>query len=98
LAALRAQLVTAMLVWLHCPRSLPEYRNGHGMHLIQDGDATDCCEDEMGMAGELGIRTHLIPAGLTDLLQPSGRSVFGALKAEYRAINSMDMPQRATSG
>jgi hypothetical protein len=37
---------------------------------------------------------HFIPPGLTDLVQPLGRSVFGALKAEYRAIYRNEMSQR----
>jgi hypothetical protein len=46
------------------------------------------------LAARLNIVLHFIPPGLTDLLQPLDRSVFGALKAEYRAIYRMDMSQR----
>jgi hypothetical protein len=41
---------------------------------------------------------HLIPPGLTDPLQPLDRSVFGALKADYRAICRMYMSQRDEKG
>jgi hypothetical protein len=64
------------------------------IHLILDGYATHRCDDVLAMADELGIVLRFIPPGLTDLLQPLDRSVFGALQAEYRAIYRMDMSQR----
>ena len=75
-------------------RNLPEYKDGHAIHLILDGYASHRCEEVKRLAEELHIHLHYIPPGLTDLLQPLDRSVFGALKAEYRAIYRMDMSQR----
>jgi hypothetical protein len=46
------------------------------------------------LAAKVRIVLHFIPPRLTDPLQPLDRSVFGALKAEYRAIYRMDMSQR----
>jgi hypothetical protein len=46
------------------------------------------------VAEELRIKVHFIPPGLADLLQPLDRSVFGALKAEYRAIRCNELSQR----
>jgi hypothetical protein len=42
----------------------------------------------------LGICQHFIPPGLTVIMQPLGRSVFGAMKGEYRAIYRGDMAHR----
>jgi hypothetical protein len=42
----------------------------------------------------LRIRLYFIHPGLTDILQPLDRAVFGALKAEYRAIYRYEMSQR----
>jgi hypothetical protein len=86
--------VAAMLDWVRFLRNLPEFQHGRLIHLILDGYATHRCDDVLAMADELGIVLHFIPSGLTDLLQPLDRSVFGALKAEYRAIYRMDMSQR----
>jgi hypothetical protein len=52
------------------------------------------CAVVKAVAEELRIKVHFIPPGLTDLLQPLDRSVFGALKAEYRAIYRNEMSQR----
>jgi hypothetical protein len=46
------------------------------------------------LTAKLPIVLPFIPRGLMDLLQPLDRSVFGALKAEYRPIHRMDMSQR----
>jgi hypothetical protein len=48
----------------------------------------------MELAERLHIHLHWIPSGLTDIMQPLDRSVFGALKAEYRAIHRGDMAHR----
>jgi hypothetical protein len=42
----------------------------------------------------LRIHLHFIPPGLTGVVQPVGRSVFGALKAEYRPIYRGDLAHR----
>jgi hypothetical protein len=52
------------------------------------------CAAVKAVAEELRIKVHFIPPGLTGLLQPLDRSVFGAVKAEYRAIYGDDMSQR----
>jgi hypothetical protein len=75
-------------------RDLPEYQDGHDIHLTLDRYATHRCDDVLAMADELGSHLQFIPPGLTDLLQPLDRSAFGALKAEYRAIYRMGMSQR----
>ena len=84
----------AMMAWLWFLRRLPEYSGGQAIHVILDGYATHVCDDVRALADELGIVLHFIPPGLTDLLQPLDRSVFGAFKAEYRAIYRRDMAQR----
>ena len=83
-----------MMEWLEFLRRLPEYRGGQYIHVILDGYATHLCDDVRALADELGIGLHFIPPGLTDLLQPLDRSVFGALKAERRAIYRRDMSMR----
>jgi hypothetical protein len=75
--------VEAMLEWLKFLRNLPEFRHGRAIHLILDGYATHPCEAVWALAARLSIVLHLIPPGLTDLLQPLDRSVFGTLKAEH---------------
>jgi hypothetical protein len=40
------------------------------------------------------LHLHFIPPGLTDIMQPPGRSVFGALKAEHRPIYRGGMAHR----
>jgi hypothetical protein len=47
-----------------------------------DGSATHLCEDVRALADERGICLHLTPPGLTDILEPLGRAIFGALEAE----------------
>jgi hypothetical protein len=42
----------------------------------------------------LRIHLHFIPPGLTGIIRPLDRSVFGALKAEYRPIYRGDMAHR----
>jgi hypothetical protein len=83
----------AMLEWLRFLRDLPEYQGGRCLHRIRDGYATHRCDDVLARAGELAFVLHFIP-GLTDLLQPLDRSVFGALKVEYRDIYRYEMSQR----
>jgi hypothetical protein len=87
-------IVAAMLDWLQFLRNLSGFQHGPLIQLTVDGFATHRCDDVLAVADELGIVLHFIPPGLTDLLQPLDRSVFGALKAEYRAIYRMDMSQR----
>jgi hypothetical protein len=86
--------VEAMLEWLKFLRNLPEFQHGRSIHLILDGYSTHRCEAVRTLAARLSIVLHFIPPGLTDLLQPLDRSLFGALKAEYRAIYRIDMSQR----
>jgi hypothetical protein len=86
-------MVAAVLEWLKFLRNVPEFQHGRFSHLILDGYATHRCQAVGALAAELRIVLHFIPPGLTDLLQPLDRSVFGALKAEYRAIHRMDMCQ-----
>jgi hypothetical protein len=78
--------VAAMLEWLKFLRNLPEFQHGRSIHLILDGHATHRCEAVRTLAAMLSIVLQFIRPGLTDVLQPLDRSVFGALKGEYRAI------------
>jgi hypothetical protein len=86
--------VAAMLEWLKFLPNLPEFQHDRFIHLILDGYSTHRCEAVRALAARLNILLHFIPPGLTDLLQPLDRSVFAALKAEYRAIYRVDMSQR----
>ena len=88
------QITETMLQWLLFLRSLPEYADGHEIHVILDCFRVHICEAVRREAARLNIRLHFIPPGLTDLLQPLDRAVFGALKAEYRAIYRYEMAQR----
>jgi hypothetical protein len=88
------QTTETMQQWLRFLRSLPEYADMHEIRVIIDCYATHLCDDGRALADELGIRLHFIPPGLTDILQPLDRAVFGALKAEYRAIHRYEMSQR----
>jgi hypothetical protein len=83
-----------MRQWLRFLRGLPECADLHEVHLIIDGYAAHVCDDVQAMEDGGGICLHLIPPGLTDLLQPLPRAVRGALKAEYRAIYLYEMSQR----
>lgn len=76
----------AMLRWLHRLRELPEYADGHRVHLILDTYAAHRCQEVRDMAESLNIQLHFIPAGATDTMQPLDRYVFGAMKASYRRI------------
>jgi hypothetical protein len=62
--------------------------------VIIDCHAAHRCDDVLALADELGIRLHFIPQCLTGMLQPLDRAVFGALKAEYRAIYRPEMSPR----
>ena len=84
----------AMMAWLEFLRSPPEYRGGHALDVIRDGYAIHVCDDVKALADELGIELDFIPPGLTDLLQPPDRSVFGGHKAEHRAVYRKAMSQR----
>jgi hypothetical protein len=75
-------------------RDLPEYVDMHEIHVIIDCYAAHLCGDVRALANELRIRLHFMPPGLMDILQPLDRAVFGALKAEYRAIYRYEMSQR----
>ena len=83
-----------MMRWLNWLRTLPEYRDLHEIHLILDCYAAHRCTPVKELAKNLNITLHFIPPGLTDLLQPLDLAVFGALKAEYRAIYRFEMSQR----
>jgi hypothetical protein len=86
--------VKAMLEWLKFLRNqICEYQQDRFIHLILDGCATHL-RGHPDLPARLSIVLHFIPPGLTDLLQRLDRSVFAALKAEYRAIYRMDMSQR----
>jgi hypothetical protein len=76
----------AILRWLHRMRELPEYADGHRVHLILDTYAAHRCQEVRDMAESLNIQLHFIPAGATDTMQPLDRYVFGAMKASYRRI------------
>jgi hypothetical protein len=84
----------AMLEWPCSIRSLREYPDCRYGHLILDGYATHPCDEVLVLADEHDFILHMIPPGLTDLLQPPDRSIIGALKAEYRAIDLHEMSQR----
>ena len=75
-----------MLRWLQRLRDLPEYADGHPVHLILDSYSAHRCSEVRTMATSLGIHLHFIPAGLTDSMQPLDRYVFGAMKSSYRRI------------
>ena len=87
----------AMWAWLMFLRSLPEYRGGQYIHVILDGYATHLCDAVRALADELGIVLHFIPPGLTDLLQPLDRNVFGALKAGSEPSTAGKCPRGQTS-
>jgi hypothetical protein len=55
---------------------------------IQLIGATMCCLRRTSWA------STFTPSRLTDLLEPLDRSVFGSVKAEYRAVYRMDIPRR----
>ena len=84
----------AMTAYMEFMRSLPACIGTRVVQVMLDGYAIHLCDDVRVLADELGIQLHVIPPGLTDLLQPLDRSVFGALKAEYRAIYRWEMSQR----
>jgi hypothetical protein len=83
-----------MQQWLRFLRSLPECADIQEVHVIIDGYASHLCDDVRAMADERGVCLHLIPPGLTNILQTLDRAVFGALKAEYQAIYRYEMSQR----
>jgi hypothetical protein len=86
--------VETVLRWLHFIRSLPEDADGDGIHLIRDCCAIHRCHAVRNLAERSHIRLHFIPPGLTDIMQPLDCSVFGPLKAEYRAICWGDVAHR----
>jgi hypothetical protein len=86
--------MAALLEWLRSLRNLPEHKDDRYIRLILDGYAARRCDDVLAPSDELGIVPHFIPPGLTDVLRPLDRSVFGALKAKYRAIYRYEMSQR----
>jgi hypothetical protein len=75
-------------------RNLPELQHDRFIHTIPDGYATHRCDAVGALAAELHVVLRFIPPSPTDLRQPLDRSVFGALKAEYRAIDRMDMSHK----
>jgi hypothetical protein len=66
----------------------------HEINAIIHCYAAHRCDVVRELADRLCIRLHFIPPGLTDILQPLDRALFGALKAEYRAICRFGMSQR----
>jgi hypothetical protein len=73
--------------------SLPECEGMHEIHVTIDRYAAHLCNNVRELADGLGICLHFIP-GLTDIMNPLDRALFGALKAEYRAIYRYEMSQR----
>jgi hypothetical protein len=88
------QTTETMQQWLRFLRSLPEYADMHESHVIIDCYTAHRRDVVRELTDELGIRLHFMPPGLTDILQPLDRAIFGALKAEYRAIYRHEMSQR----
>jgi hypothetical protein len=88
------EVTETMQQWLRFLRGLPEYEDMHESHVVIDCDAAHSWHGVLALADELGIRLHIIPPGLTDMLQPLDRAVFGALTAEYRAICRCDVLRR----
>ena len=56
------------------------------LHLLLDLHASHRTEQVKTLAKSLDISLHFIPAGMTDLLQPCDRRIFGSLKATARKL------------
>jgi hypothetical protein len=76
------------------PPEHAEHADGHEIHVILDCCAVHRCDEVKELAETLGIHLPFIPPGLTDIMQPPGRSGFGTLKAEYHAVYRGGMPHR----
>jgi hypothetical protein len=56
------------------------------IHLVLDLHSSHRTEAVKSLASSLNIELHYVPAGMTDVLQPLDRTVFGALKAHARRL------------
>jgi hypothetical protein len=56
------------------------------LYLVLDMHSSHRTPAVKDMAASLNIDLHFVPAGLTDALQPLGRTIFGALKSHTRRL------------
>jgi hypothetical protein len=76
----------AMMRWIQRLCDLPQYAEGHKLHLIVDTYAVHPCQEVRNLAGSLNMESHFIPAGPADTMHPPDRCVLEAMKARYRRI------------
>jgi hypothetical protein len=74
--------------------SLPKYADMHEIHVIIDCTRLTFAATSGRWWTRSAAAIHFIPPGLTDIVQPLDRAVFGALKAGYRAIDRYEMSQK----
>jgi hypothetical protein len=86
--------VETMLLWLHFIRGLPDCADGHDIDLFLGCDTVHRCAAVRERTERLRVHLHFISPGLTGIVQPLDRSVFGGLKAELRTIYRGNMAHR----
>jgi hypothetical protein len=79
----RLETYVRYLRWL---RSLPRHQHGRTLHLVSGCYRVQRCAAGREAARDLNIQLRFVPAGLTDMVQPLDRDVFGTLKSIYHRM------------